>query len=82
MRATMAEKAAFAISIVTSVPVKSQERFSIPPGGGDVVPDRPDDVVTAENNEIKNAGEEERADFVWANVDRFVQESECAIHPG
>ena len=47
-----------------------------PAGRGDVVPDRPDDVVAAEDDEIKEPGEAERADLVRPDVDRPTEEGE------
>ena len=47
-----------------------------PAGGADIIPDRPDDIVTPENNEVEKASEEERAHFVRADVDRPAQDAE------
>ena len=40
----------------------------------DVIADRPDDVVAAENDEVEQAGKEERAYLVGADIDRLAQE--------
>jgi hypothetical protein len=46
----------------------------------DVVANRADDVVTAEDDEVEKARCQERPDLVRPDVDGFLQECERAVH--